>query len=76
MAPTVFSRFNEPAPRPNPLINFIRALPDLHDTSEAVRFLERLAAEVYPVMVKFGLKVGTFQEVSSYNPSQYWFTLF
>lgn len=59
----LLQRFNELRPRANNLINFVRAIPGLPDTPQAQVILDRLAAEVHPVMVKFGFRVGTFEEV-------------
>lgn len=61
--PLGLQRLNERIQRPNANINFIQPLPDRgRDTSIARDFLERIAAQCYPVMKQHSLAVMTLAE--------------
>lgn len=65
-APTMplgFLRLNERSQRPNSHINFIQPLPNRgSDTAIAQCFLERIAAQCYPIMKEHGLAIMTLAE--------------
>ena len=64
----VHLRLNEKETNPNPLINFITALPPPGEERERARQLLRaLAAQVKPVMKSHGFTVNSFEEVCSTN---------
>jgi len=64
--PLGFERINERASRPNPLINFIKPLPGATSTT-AQDFLERIAAQCYPVMKNNYIAVMALEEYE-WNP--------
>ncbi|KAK4549280.1 hypothetical protein LTR36_007739 [Oleoguttula mirabilis] len=59
--PLGFQRLNERTQRPNPNINFIKPL-DGPDSDVAKDFLERIAAQCYPIMKEHYLSVMSLQE--------------
>ncbi|KIW02850.1 uncharacterized protein PV09_05905 [Verruconis gallopava] len=59
--PLGFERLNERVSRPNKLINFLRPLPG-STAPTAQEFLERIAAQCYPVMKANGIAVMTLEE--------------
>lgn len=61
--PLGFLRLNERSQRPNSHINFIQPLPNRgSDTAIAQCFLERIAAQCYPIMKEHGLAIMTLAE--------------
>lgn len=62
--PLGFERLNERSQRPNPCINFIKPLTTAspEDQKIAKNFLERIAAQCYPVMKKDYLSVMALEE--------------
>lgn len=62
--PRGFERLNERSQRPNPLINFIKPLTSssLQDQKIAQDFLERIAAQCYPVMTKEYISIMALEE--------------
>jgi hypothetical protein len=59
--PLGFERLNERTTRPNPLINFIKPLPG-SSSANAKDFLERIAAQCYPVMKSNYIAVMALEE--------------
>lgn len=59
--PLGFERLNERQQRPNTQINFLKPL-DGPDKPAAERFLQRIAAQCYPVMKKHHLSVMSLEE--------------
>jgi hypothetical protein len=64
--PLGFERLNERVSRPNPLINFIKTLPG-STSSIAQDYLERIAAQCYPVMKANHIAVMALEEYE-WNP--------
>ena len=64
--PLGFERLNERTTRPNSLINFIRTLPG-SSSATAQDFLERIAAQCYPVMKANYIAVMALEEYE-WNP--------
>ena len=63
--PLGFERLNERQRRPNTLINFIKPL-DSPDRATAQDFLQRIAAQCYPVMKKHHISIMSLEE---YEPN-------
>lgn len=66
----VHNRFNEREVHPNAHINFITVLPapDVpapYSTEDARQLLRALAAQVRPIMKRYGFAVNSFEEVRS-----------
>jgi len=59
--PLGFERLNERQQRPNTQINFLKPL-EGPDKPAAERFLQRIAAQCYPVMKKYHLSVMSLEE--------------
>ena len=64
--PLGFERLNERTTRPNPFINFIKPLPGA-SSATAQDFLERIAAQCYPVMKSNYIAVMALEEYE-WNP--------
>ncbi|KAH9832410.1 DNA-dependent metalloprotease WSS1 [Teratosphaeria destructans] len=64
--PLGFQRLNERTQRPNQNINFIKPVPNRPDTPIAQDFLERIAAQCYPVMKEHYISVMALEE---YDPN-------
>jgi DNA-dependent metalloprotease WSS1 len=60
--PLGFQRLNERTQRPNANISFIKPLPDRPDTHVAQDFLDRIAAQCYPIMKEHYISVVTLEE--------------
>ncbi|TKA32183.1 hypothetical protein B0A50_01431 [Salinomyces thailandicus] len=59
--PLGFQRLNERTQRPNPNINFIKPLPT-SDAADAETFLNRIAAQTYPIMKAHHLSIMSLEE--------------
>ncbi|KAF2773940.1 WLM-domain-containing protein [Teratosphaeria nubilosa] len=64
--PLGFQRLNERTQRPNQNINFIKPIPNRPDTPVAQDFLERIAAQCYPIMKEHYISVMALEE---YDPN-------